>query len=102
MLSMILLVYFMPVVVLIYLITTVYYYQKGRFCRKSFTYKYLMIAMLVPIAGMALITFEYWINMTHGGIHVGTWLSVLFVYAFIAIIFAIPFLLYLITPNKQP
>lgn len=101
MLAMILLVFLMPLVALIHLIATVSFQRNGCYRSKSFTIKHLAVALFFPIAGMALITFEYGINRAHGGIHIGTWLSVLFVYAFLAIIFAIPYLLYLTAPNKQ-
>lgn len=99
---MLFLVFLMPVLVFIYLIATIYCYKKGYFRSKSFTKKYLIVAMLMPIVGIALITFEYWINMEHAGIHIGTFLSILFVYSFLAVIFAVPYILYLTAPTKMP
>lgn len=102
MLAMLILVFVMPVILLIHLIAMVYCYKKDYFRSKAFTYKYLIIALLAPAAGSALITFEYWINREHGGIHVGTFLSVLFVYGFLALLFTIPYILYLTAASKNP
>ena len=100
MLAMLILVFFMPLVAIIHLIATIYFFNKGHYSSKSFTIKHLAVALVFPIAGMGLITFEYWDNMEHAGIHVGTLLSVLFVYGFLAILFAVPYLLYIMAPNK--
>ena len=102
MLAMLLLLLFMPLVSLIHLIATIFFQTKGYYQSKSFMLKHVLIAILFPIAGMALITFEYIMNLSKGGIHVGTFLSVLFVYGFLALIFAIPYILYLSAPVKTP
>ncbi len=100
MLSMLLLVLFMPLVSLIHLIAILYFQKKGYYRSKAFTIKHLAVALFFPIAGMALITFEYIINLQLGSIHVGTFLSVLFVYGFLALIFAVPYILHLSAPVK--
>ena len=100
MLAMLILGFFMPVVSLIHLIATVYFYKKGYYRSQSFTLKHLAIALIFPIAGMALITFEYWDNRALASIHVGSFLSILFVYAFLALLFAIPYLLHLLAAEK--
>lgn len=64
--------------------------------------KHVLIAILFPIAGMALITFEYIMNLSKGGLHVGTFLSILFVYGFLALIFAVPYVLHLTASTKTP
>ena len=100
MLAMLLLVLFMPLVSLIHLIATVYFYKKQYYQSKSFMLKHVLIAILFPLAGMALMTFEYVMNLSKGGIHVGTFLSVLFVYGFLALLFAIPYVLHLMAAEK--
>ena len=100
MLAMLILVFFMPLVAIIHLIATIYFFNKGYYSSKSFTIKHLAVALMFPIACMVLITFEYWDNMDHVGIHVGTLLAVLFVYVFLAILFAVPYLLYIMAPKK--
>lgn len=102
MLAMLILIFLMPVVLLVHLIAMLYFYKKARYRSKSFMLKHLLIAMLFPIAGMALITIEYLMNLSKSGIHVGTFLSVLFVYGFLAVIFAIPYILYLSASSKTP
>ena len=102
MLAMLLLVFFMPLVLLIHIIAIFYFQKKGYYRSRSFTIKHLLIAILFPIAGMALITFEYLMNLSKSGIHVGTFLSILFVYGFLSLIFAIPYILYLSAPSKIP
>ncbi|TXD97100.1 hypothetical protein ES754_08815 [Psychrobacter frigidicola] len=100
MLAMLILAFFMPVLALIHLIATVCFYKKGYYRSQSFTIKHLAVALFFPIAGMALITFEYWDNMPLASIHVGSFLSILFVYAFLAILFAIPYLLHVMAAEK--
>lgn len=100
MLAMLLLVLFMPLVLLIHVIAMFYFQTKGYYRSKSFMLKHLLIGILFPIAGMALITFEYIVNLNTGGIHVGTFLSVLFVYGFLSLIFAIPYTFYLSSTSK--
>ncbi len=102
MLAMLLLVLFMPLVLLIHVIVMIYFHAKGYYRSKSFTIKHVLIAILFPIAGMALITFEYIMNLSKGGLHVGTFLSILFVYGFLALIFAIPYVLHLTASTKTP
>ena len=60
-----------------------------------------MVALISHIVGIALITFEYLDNRNSAGIHVDTLLSLLFIYEFLAIIFAVPYLLYLRALNKK-
>jgi len=99
-LSIAYMLFFIPLALLIHLIVTVYFQKKGYYRGKSFTIKYLIIAMLVPITGIALLTFEYLSNMSRAGMHVGTFLSILFVYGFLSLIFAIPYLLHLTATEK--
>lgn len=100
MLSMLFLIFFVPVMLLIHVIATVYFQTRGNYRSRSFTTKHLSVIMLTPIVGIALITFEYLTNMSKSGIHVGTFLSILFVYIFSVVIFAIPYVLYLTSPSK--
>ena len=100
MLALMFLVFVIPVFLLIHLIATVYFQKKNYYRSKSFTIKYLLIAMLAPLIGMALITFEYLMNLSKNGIHIGTFLSVLFVYIFLSLLFAIPYILHLTTKVK--
>lgn len=101
MLALMFLIFIIPVILLIHLIATVCFYKKGYYRSRSFTIKQLLIALIFPIAGMALITFEYLMNLSKNGIHVGTFLSVFFVYSFISLLFAIPYLIYLMTKQKD-
>lgn len=102
MLAMLLLLLLMPLVLLIHVVATIYFQTKGYYRSKSFMLKHVLIAILFPIAGMALITFEYIMNLSKGGLHVGTFLSILFVYGFLALIFAIPYVLHLTASTKTP
>ena len=102
MLALMFLVFVIPVLLLLHLIATVYFQKKRYYCSRAFTIKYLLTAMLAPLIGMALITFEYLMNLSKNGIHVGTFLSVLFVYTFVLLIFAIPYLIHLTTTVKTP
>ncbi|MBP2279283.1 tellurite resistance protein TehA-like permease [Psychrobacter sp. PL15] len=92
--------YIVVPVLLVHLIATVYFHNKGYYRNKSFTTKHLIIAMSVPIMGIALLIFEYLSNMNRAGMHIGTFLSILFVYGFLSLVFAIPYLLYLAAPEK--
>ncbi len=69
---------------------------------KAFTRKHLLIAMTVPTLGVAIIGYEYLINISSTGIHIGTLVSVLFVYGLAAFLFAIPYLIHLTTSDKNP
>ena len=100
MLAMLILGFFMPVVSLIHLIATVYFYKKGYYRSQSFTLKHLAVALFFPIAGMALITFEYVMNLSKGGIDVASFLLILSLYGLLAVIFAIPYLLHLRAAKK--
>lgn len=101
MLALMFLVSVIPIILLIHVIATVYFQKKGYYRSKSFTIKHIFIAMPAPIIGMVLITFEYVMNLSKNGIHVGTFLSLLFVYGFIALIFALPYLLHLFSVEDQ-
>ncbi|ALF60027.1 hypothetical protein AOC03_08225 [Psychrobacter urativorans] len=90
----------MPVVSLIHLIATVYFYKKGYYRSQSFTIKHLVVALFFPIAGMALITFEYVMNLSKGGIDVASFLLILSLYGLLVVIFAIPYLLHLRAAKK--
>ena len=102
MLAMLILGFFMPLVSLLHLIATVYFYKKGYYRSQSFTLKHLAVALFFPIAGMALITFEYLINLNLGAIDIDSFLIILSLYGLLAIIFAIPYILYLSAPSKIP
>ena len=88
-----------PVALLIHIMATIVFQKRGYYCSKAFTRKYLIVALLVPIIGIALITVEYLLDMSTTGIHIGTFLSVLFVYGLVSLIFAIPYILYLSSFN---
>ncbi len=87
--------YILVPALLIHLIATVYFHKQGYYHSRSFTTKHLLIVMLVPIVGIALVTFEYLTNMSRTGIHVGTFLSIWFVYIFLSLFFALPYFLHL-------
>ncbi|MFZ2554601.1 hypothetical protein [Psychrobacter urativorans] len=101
MLAMILLVFFMPLVTVIHLIATISFQRNGLYKSKSFTIKHLAVALLFPIAGMALITFEYIINLRLGGIDVESYLLILSPYALLTLIFATPYFLHLWAVKKS-
>lgn len=101
MLAMLLLGFFMPLVALIHLIATVSFQRNGYYRSQSFTITHLSVALFFPIAGMALITFEYLMNLSKGGIDVGSFLSVFSLYGLLALLFATPYLLYLRTTSKD-
>ncbi len=85
---------------LIHIIATIYFSKKGYFQSKAFTSKYLIVALLIPIIGIALLTFEYLADMSATGIHIGTLVSILFVYGLVSVIFAIPYILHLAMKSK--
>ena len=100
MLAMLILVFFMPVVAFIHLIATVSFQRNGLYRSKSFTIKHLAVALFFPIAGMALITFEYVMNLPLGGIDVASYLSILSPYGLLTVIFATPYWLHLWATKK--
>ncbi len=100
MLAIMFLVFVIPIILVIHVIATVYFQKKGYYRSKRFTIKHLLVAMLAPIIGMILITFEYLMNLSKNYIHIGTFLSILFVYGFVSLVFAIPYLLHLFTTER--
>ena len=100
MLAVLILIFFMPLVLLIHLIATVSFQRNGLYRSKLFTIKYLAVALIFPLAGMALITFEYVMNLSKGGIDIGSFLLILFLYKLLALVFAIPYLLHLRAARK--
>lgn len=97
---MLLLGFFMPLVSLIHLIATVSFQRNGCYESKAFTIKHLVLALFFPIAGIALITFEYVMNLSKGGIDVASYLSILSLYGLLALFFATPYLLHLRAAKK--
>lgn len=85
---------------LIHLVATVYCQKQGYYRSNSFTIKHLIVAMLVPIIGIALITFEYLTNSTVASLHIGTYLSIVFVYVFMSLFFMLPYFLNLVADKK--
>ncbi len=100
MLAMLLLVLFMPLVALIHLIATISFQRNDLYRSKSFTIKHLAVALFFPIAGMALITFEYLMNLRLGGIDVESYLLILSPYALLTLLFATPYFLHLRAVKK--
>ena len=100
MLAVLILIFFMPLVFFIHLIATVSFQRNGCYRSKSFTIKHLAIALFFPLAGMALITFEYVMNLSKAGIDIGAFLLILFLYKLLALVFAIPYLLHLRAVKK--
>ena len=95
MLAMLLLVFFMPLISIIHLIAVASFQRNSLYRSKSFTVKHLLVALFFPVAGMALITFEYLMNLSKGGIDFGSFLLIISFYGLLAVIFAVPYLLYL-------
>ena len=93
--------YILVPALLIHLIATVYFHKQGYYRSDSFTAKHVVTIMLVPIVGITLIIFEYLTHMGQSGIHVGTFLSIIFVYVFLSLLFAIPYLLHLTAFEEQ-
>ena len=102
MFALMFLVLVIPALLFIHLIATVYFQKKGHYRSKSFTIKQLSVALPAPLIGMALMIFEYLVNLGKNGIHVGTFLSVLSVYIFVSLFFAFPYILHLTTTVKTP
>lgn len=92
--------YVIPIILLIHFIAMIYFQKRDRYRSKAFMGRHLLIVMLLLLLGLVITTFEYLINITHTGMHIGTFLSILFVYGFIALLFAIPYLLYSFTTEK--
>nr|WP_317200180.1 hypothetical protein [uncultured Psychrobacter sp.] len=92
--------FILPMVLLFHLIAVIYFQKRNRYRSKAFTHKHLIIVMLFLSIGVATTTFEYVTDLSSTGIHVGTLLSLLFVYGFIALLFAIPYLLHLFAIKK--
>ena len=93
--------YILVPVLLIHLLATVYFHKQDYYRSDSFTAKHVVTVMLVPMVGIALIIFEYLTNMGQSGIHIGTFLSIIFVYLFLSLLFAIPYLLHLTAVEEQ-
>ena len=93
---------FMPLALLVHFLATIYFNKRDYYLDKAFTRKHLLIAMTVPTLGVAIIGYEYLINISSTGIHIGTLVSVLFVYGLAAFLFAIPYLIHLTTSDKNP
>lgn len=91
----------MPLVSLIHLIAVFSFQRNGLYQSKSFTIKHLAVAIFFPITGMALITFEYIMNLSKGGIDVASFLLILSLYGLLAVIFATPYLLHLRAAKKS-
>lgn len=90
--------YILVPALLIHLMVTLYFQKKGYYRSKSFTTKHLAMVVLIPVVGIGLLSFEYLTNMGNAGMHVGSYLSILFVYVFMAILFALPYPLHLFAP----
>lgn len=84
-----------PITLLIHFFAIIYFNKRDYYLSKAFTRKHLLIAMLVPALGVAIIIYEYLTNLSNAGIHIGTLVPVLFVYGLIALLFAIPHLIHL-------
>ncbi|WP_201587928.1 hypothetical protein [Psychrobacter jeotgali] len=94
--------YVIPIVLLLHLIAMIYFQKRERYRSKRFMNKHLSMVMLFLLLGVALTTFEYLMNLSKSGMHIGTFLSILFVYGFVSFIFAIPYVLHLTTSSKTP
>jgi len=92
--------YVIPIVLLLHLIAMIYFQKRDRYRSKAFTSRHLIIVMLFLVIGAAVTMFEYLTNMSSTGMHIGTFLSIVFVYGFIALLFAIPYLLHFFTIEK--
>jgi uncharacterized membrane protein YhaH (DUF805 family) len=86
---------------LIYIIAILYCSKKGYYRSQAFTSKYLIAVLLIPIIGIALALVEYLLDMSATGMHIGTLVSILFVYGLMSLIFAIPYILYLSAATKS-
>ena len=91
---------FMPLALLVHFIAIIYFNKRDYYLDKAFTRKHLLIAMTVPALGIITIIYEYLINISDSGIHIGTLVSVLFVYGLATLLFAIPYLIHLTTKQK--
>ena len=100
-LSILYMLIFMPLALLVHFVAIIYFNKRDYYLDKAFTRKHLLIAMTVPALGVAIIIYEYLINLSSTGIHIGTLVSVLFVYGLAGLLFAIPYLLHLTAVEKQ-
>lgn len=86
--------------IVIHIIATIFFAKKGYYQSKRFTTRYLIVAMLIPIIGVGLSMYEYALDTSATGIHIGTLVSILFVYGLLSLIFAVPYILYLSNTTK--
>lgn len=99
-LSIIYMLIFMPLALLVHFIATIYFNKRDYYLDQAFTRKHLLIAMSVPALGVVIIIYEYLSDLSSTGIHIGTLISVLFIYGLAALLFAIPYLIHLTTGEK--
>ena len=86
--------------IVIHIIATIFFAKKGYYQSKRFTTQYLIVAMLIPMIGVGLSLYEYALDTSATGIHIGTLVSILFVYGLLSLIFAVPYILYLSDTTK--
>ena len=86
--------------IVIHIIATIFFAKKGYYQSKKFTTQYLIVAMLIPLIGFGLSMYEYALDTSTTGIHIGTLVSILFVYGLLSLIFAVPYILYISNTTK--
>ena len=86
--------------IVIHIIATIFFAKKGYYQSKKFTTQYLIVAMLIPLIGVGLSMYEYALDISTTGIHIGTLVSIVFVYGLLSLIFAVPYILYISNTTK--
>ncbi len=86
--------------IVIHIIATIFFAKKGYYQSKRFTTQYLIVAMLIPMIGVGLILYEYALDTSATGNHIGTLVSIFFVYGLLSLIFAVPYILYISNTTK--
>ncbi len=83
-----------PVTALVHFVATVYFLKKGYYRSKSFTIKHLIIALAVPIIGIAIMVFEYFQTLGSGDSYRDDFITGVFIYSFLTLIYIIPIFCY--------
>lgn len=77
------------------------FYKNGRYRDKKFAFKHTLVAMSVPIIGIAIMLFEGYLVRNSSTSHAESFNTGILMYIFIAFIASIPYLIHLIKSTSQ-
>lgn len=75
--------------------------KNGRYRNKKFALKHTLVAMSVPIIGIAIVLFEVYLVRNSSTSYVESFITGLLMYIFIAFIASIPYFIHLIKSTSQ-